>query len=234
MIRLHITAEGQTEERFVNSLLVPHLSRYDVFPDVRCVLTSKDNRGNHEYRGGFRRHSAYATVKRDIMAWIKEDNNPECRFTTMFDLYALPDDFPGKDAAKHGTDPYKKARVIEEAFSNDIRTKRFIPYIQIHEFEALILSEPQKLAIEYFEHDAAIARLTSVLNNVNGNPERIDDHPETAPSKQIIREIPDYDKANAGIIVAKEIGLGKMRKHCPHFNDWITKLEGLAHKEKDY
>jgi len=41
MKRLHITAEGQTEEMFVNDTLMYHLANYEVFSDVRCVLTSR-------------------------------------------------------------------------------------------------------------------------------------------------------------------------------------------------
>ncbi len=38
-IRLHVTSEGQTEERFVKKILAPHLGAFNVFADVRSVLT---------------------------------------------------------------------------------------------------------------------------------------------------------------------------------------------------
>lgn len=227
MIRLHITAEGQTEERFVNKLMVSLLSRSSVFPNVRCVLTSRNKRTKREYRGGFRAHCAYPTVRKDIISWIAEDNNRECRFTTMFDLYALPEDFPGKVEANRQSDPYEKVSIIEKALGDDIGDRRFIPYIQLHEFEALIFSEPGQLAIEYFGYESGIANLDGMLKNVGGNPELLDDGYETCPSRRIIQEIPDYDKANAGIIVAEKIGLARMRSKCRHFNDWLTKLEEL-------
>lgn len=227
MIRLHVTAEGSTEERFVNKLLCPHLSSHGVFTDVRCVLTSRDKQSRREYRGGFRMHCAYPTVKKDIMAWISGDNNRACRFTTMFDLYALPADFPGKVEANRQINPYEKVKIIEKSFSEDIGDHRFIPYIQLHEFEALIFSEPGKLAIEYFGCESAIANLVGMLESAGGNPERLDDGYETCPSRRIIQEIPEYDKANGGIIVAGEIGLSRMRSKCQHFNDWLTKLEEL-------
>lgn len=44
MIRLHVTAEGQTERAFVKTVLGPHLAQYTVFANARCVLTSKDKR----------------------------------------------------------------------------------------------------------------------------------------------------------------------------------------------
>ena len=91
MIRLHVTAEGQTEQAFVKTVLAPHLTNYGVYADARCVLTSKDNRAGKEFRGGL---ISYQKAKNDIQTWLKEDKSPECRFTTMFDLYALPDDFP--------------------------------------------------------------------------------------------------------------------------------------------
>ena len=80
MIRLHVTAEGQTEKNFVRVILTPHLANYGVYADARCVYTSP------QHRGGLIR--PYAVIKRDIENWMKEDRHPQCRFTTMFDLYA--------------------------------------------------------------------------------------------------------------------------------------------------
>ena len=60
----------------------------------------------------------------------------------MFDLYALPADFPGYAEARREVDPYGKVRILEDALGNDIADRRFIPYIQLHEFEALILADP--------------------------------------------------------------------------------------------
>ena len=92
MIRLHVIAEGQTEQAFTNRVLIPHLANYRIFADARCVLTSKDKRAAKEYRGGL---LSYQKAKQDIITWLKQDKHTECRFTTMFDLYALPEDFPG-------------------------------------------------------------------------------------------------------------------------------------------
>ena len=188
-IRLHITAEGQTEERFVKEILAPFLGEQNVWADARCALTSKNNRLGTEYRGGWRRAGAYATVKRDISAWMKEDRNPDACFTTMFDLYALPKDFPGYDKAYGKSDPYQRVAALEEAFFVDISKEfnetRFIPYIQLHEFEALILADPKQLDWEFLEHDPAIARLVNMIAEEGGNPELIDDGEHSAPSKRI-------------------------------------------------
>lgn len=233
-IRLHITAEGQTEERFVKRSLAPYLGERNIWADARCVLTSKNNRLGVEHRGGWRRTSAYETAKRDICTWMKEDRNPDVRFTTMFDLHALPRDFPGYDRAHKETDPYRRIEILEGALGADIKDElndiRFIPYIQLHEFEALILADPTQLEWEFLEHDQQIQRLVDMVTNEGGNPELIDDGETTAPSKRIIAEIAEYAgrKATSGPLVVGKIGMPTLRSKCRHFSEWIEKLESMA------
>ncbi len=50
MIRLNIIVEGQTEETFVNKILRPQLSVFNVFVSARCVETGR-KRGRM-FRGG--------------------------------------------------------------------------------------------------------------------------------------------------------------------------------------
>ncbi|MFA8451176.1 MAG: DUF4276 family protein [Bacteroidales bacterium] len=221
-IRLNITAEGQTEEQFVKNTLSRYLGAYNISTDVRCVLTSRDKRKSH--RGGL---NNYNKAKKDIQCWLKEDKDPNARFSTMFDLYALPTSFPKFREAQNINDPYKKVEFLEKTFEEDINDKRFIPYIQLHEFETLILSKPQKLKWEYFEHSSAITKLTKVLNEHKNNPELINENPETAPSKRIIKLIPEYDKVGVGADIAGIIGIDYLKKNCKHFNDWIERLKKI-------
>jgi hypothetical protein len=220
IIRLHITAEGQTEQAFVKNVISPHLAAFNIFTDARSVLTSKDKKAHKEYRGGL---IHYQKARADIVSWLKEDQHSECRFTTMFDLYALPDDFPGYAEAAKLNDPYARVLTIENAFTQDIDDRRFIPYIQLHEFEALILADPQQLDWEYLEHDKPIHNLVEMVGAQN--PELINDGNETAPSRRILKEIPEYDKVTAGVSVAQKIGIGALRLKCSHFSEWLTKLE---------
>ncbi len=99
-MRLNIIAEGNTEENFVNQTLKPHLASLSVGASVR-VVTTRRTRGK-KYRGGL---STYAKARIDIIRWIKQDQNPDVRFTTMFDLYGLPTDFPGYETAAND-DPH--------------------------------------------------------------------------------------------------------------------------------
>ncbi len=221
-IRLNITSEGQTEEYFAKKVLSPYLGQFNISTNVRSVLTRKDRKKN--YRGGL---NSYQKARKDILMWIKEDNNPEVRFTTMFDLYALPTDFPKYREAKRIYDPYEKVEFLERAFSEDINDFRFIPYIQLHEFEALIFVNPEPLKYEYFEHENEIDKLIKISNDF-ANPELINDNPLTAPSKRILQLIPEYDKANIGPDIADFIGINNLKSKCRHFNNWVTLLEKLS------
>jgi hypothetical protein len=220
-VRLHFIVEGQTEETFVNRVITPHLATYSIWGDARCVMTSRKHR--KIYRGGI---FSYTMVKKDIILWMKEDKNSDVAFTTMFDLYALPSDFPGYDEARKLKSVYDRIAILEEAMYRDISLPNFIPYFQLHEFEALLLADPQQLDWEYFEHDKAIRNLIRIVSSFD-SPELINDGSTTSPSKRIIHEIPEYEgmKASVGPLVAEKIGLGNLRKKCQHFNEWLLKLE---------
>ena len=221
-IHLLVTAEGQTEQKFVKDVLAPYLGERNIFTEARCVLTSKDKRASKEFRGGL---LSYEKAKNDIEHWMKERRGGVF-FTTMFDLYALPNDFPGFNSASDATDPYHKVNILEHAMAEDIGDSRFVPYIQLHEFETLVLADPEKLDWEYLEHDIPIANLKALTENKN--PELINDSKESAPSKRILHQIPEYDKVTAGVAVVKRIGLENLRSRCRHFNEWINRLENLT------
>lgn len=223
MMRLHVTVEGQTEEGFVNRTLKPHLANFGVYADVRCVMTGR--KGGIGYRGGM---AGYPKAKNDIVRWLREDRNADVAFTTMFDYYALPNDFPGYAEAKKLRDPYKKVAAVEKALAEDMADRRFIPYIQLHEFEALLFVKPEKFGIEYFGNQQGIAKLQAIAEEF-GSPELINQGSETAPSKRIIGVYPDYanNKAAIGSMIAHEIGIDEMKKACSHFNAWVTRLEQL-------
>lgn len=108
MIRLHLVVEGQTEETFVNRVLVEHFGQFNIVSDARCVETSR-KRGKI-YRGGV---IDYRRVKSDLVRWMKEDQNTDARFTTMLDLYTLPEDFPRFAEAKQQSDPHGRVAMLE-------------------------------------------------------------------------------------------------------------------------
>jgi hypothetical protein len=231
-IRLHFVVEGQTEETFVNNTLAPHLATFGVVCDARCVEFSRRRR--HVSRGGLLQ---YAKLRDDLQRWMREDDNPDAWFTTMFDLYglaALDDEFPGYQASSNCGDPHRRVEILEQALRDDLDHHRFVPYVQLHEYEALLFADPTKLDWQFINHERAIPNLVRVRESFP-SPEHIDEGQETAPSKRIIREIPEYEhqKVSAGPIVAEKIGLNVLRRECRHFGAWLRLLEGLAGEAND-
>jgi hypothetical protein len=223
-IRLYVVVEGQTERKFAEDVLKPHLAQFKV--DVRAILVTT-NRKLYA-RGGI---NNYALVKNDLERRMRQDRNPEAHFTTMLDLYGLPNDFPGRAEARKGKTPQERAAILERSLQNDLPGRRFIPYIQLHEFEALLYCDLTQLAQRISNSKRA---LTALANEVEGiAPEDINEGAATAPSKRIIRHVPLYEKlkVRVGAAAAAAIGLPLLRTHCPHFDSWVTQLEGLSGME---
>jgi len=142
----------------------------------------------------------------------------------MFDFFKLPTDFPGYNDVAKISDPYKKANHLEKEWSKDINQINFIPYISLHEFEALLFSE-LKAFEDWFEKET-VDKLRKEIDQFQ-TPEHVNNGSETAPSKRILKYCPDYEKPLHGSIIAQSIGLEKIRNQCTHFDNWLKKLENL-------
>ncbi|MXY26521.1 MAG: DUF4276 family protein [Acidobacteria bacterium] len=225
-LRLNFIVEGQTEERFVNTVLREHFADRSIVAVAHCVTTRRERRAeDRRYRGGL---TTYQHARDDIRRWVRGDGGRDARFTTMFDLYKLPADFPGYAEAAKVSDPYARVGLLEAALSETIGDRRFIPYIQLHEFEALLFADPQKLDTQFPDRPSAIEQLVKTAREVD-SPELVDDGPTTAPSKRISAAIPEYDrrKASAGPIVAAKIGLPVLQTQCRHFREWLERLTSV-------
>ncbi len=223
MTRVHIICEGQTEETFVNEVLAPHLARHQVYPAAALV-------GKPGHKGG---HVTTARMAFDIKRRLLDDRQAWC--TTFFDFYGLDADFVGKAAAAARQSHVEKATVVEAALkkhmtaqTDDTAILRFIPYVQMYEFEGLLFSDPAKMAVGLYQNDLA-AQLAAIRSEF-GTPEEINDSPHTAPSKRIVELMPDYEKPLHGSLAALEVGLDVIRAACPRFNLWIATLESLGSK----
>ena len=118
---------------------------------------------------------------------------------------------------------------MERAFASDINDRRFVPYIQLHEYEAYLFSDPAQFGFFYPHHERELASLKAIAD-AHVTPELINDGPDTAPSKRIIAAFPDYKGAKSviGPSVAELIGLEVIRDKCPHFTAWLARLEQLG------
>jgi hypothetical protein len=216
-VRIHCLAEGETEQIFVEKILRPYLSTKNI--GISCSLIGK--------RGGDIR---FDRAKKDLKAFLLRDTG--CYLTFMIDFYGTSKkDWPGLSDACLQPSPHAKAQTVNQAtdvavaeIASTDACRRFIPYISMHEFEALLYSEPAILA-EGLGVD--IQRVDGILNG--NSPEEINNSPETAPSKCLEALMPNYKKTITGIAIAEKIGINKMRQACPIFNQWLQKIESLPH-----
>jgi len=127
----------------------------------------------------------------------------------------------------HIVDPMKKVELLERSFTSNINHPRFVAYVQLHEFEALLFSDPESFSIAFPGVGAKVAELQAIRRAFE-TPEHIDEREDHAPSKQILRILPEYDKPLSGPLIAKQIGLAKLRQECRHFDTWLARLEEPA------
>jgi len=221
MARLNVIGEGSTEESFVRLVLAPFLGEFGVYAVSRSVETGRRHRTFR--RGGM---TNYARARGDIVRWLQQDH--QAHVTTMFDFYALPNDFPGFDSMPN-SGLYDKVRHIETAVAGDIGNRRFVPYLQLYEFEGLLFSDIEivnsELTIEI--GDSRLSELTKITG-ANETPEHINDGYNTCPSRRLAGLFPRYQKATDGIRIAERIGVEKLRRKCVHFDEWVTRLVALA------
>lgn len=230
LIRLHILVEGQTEEGFVNDILAPELGTQNIFVDAHRITTGR--RHGRLFRGGL---TNYQQLGRDLELWMKQDQNKNSWFTTMIDFYGLPSNFPGRAGLPQNLVARDQVAYYEAELVKDIVfrlqdlpvSSRLVPYIQLHEFEALLFSEPAGFLEAFPDDQRAVNRLQQVRDQFP-SPEEINDGVNTAPSKRILSILPDFQKPVAGLLTARRIGLATFRRECRHFDDWITRLLALT------
>lgn len=217
MIRVHILCEGKTEKEFVKKVLS------DTFINKGIELIGHDLGGGFNYEG--LRYQIRQLLNAEKTAYV----------TTLVDLYGANRRYPNYNETRQ-LPAYEKVVQIETAIKEDVLSKstvhndKFIPYLQLHEFEALLFANPT-LMEEWFSLDYKFrSGCFQEIRNRYETPEHINDSPITAPSKQIIDIIPAYEdlKVSQGVLMVSDIGLSKLREECKHFDAWLTQLEQLS------
>ena len=227
MKNLQIIVEGSSEEIFVNDVMVKHFAQLNIFVSTRKIRTGWDRKNSKPAKGGLLK---YVKFRNDVLRWIESDRGRSNTFYTSFiDLYAFPKDVqsPYTSQIQNIADHYQRIAALEAAIARDINHSNFIPYVQLHEFEALLLVAPDRLITMYPDEQSGINKLKRDIGKTS--PEEINESPQSAPSKRIIQYLPNYEgqKAQVGPLVAEDIGLTMLRNNCPHFNEWISKLENI-------
>lgn len=218
MTRVYAVVEGDTELDLLTKVVAPALLERGVYLLPMKVLIAGGGRG-----GG----TSWTAYKRHVEQLIATHRSTDIRFTTMLDLYRIPKDTPGW-LPQGATNGAARANAMLGAIHASVASPRFIPYIQVHEVEALALAGlgefrtllPDRIVEDHF---AEIERAAGTKE-----PEHINDGPETAPSKRLMRGVRGYNKRVDGVEVMLRTGLATLRERCPRFGAWVTTLESLG------
>lgn len=204
---LFIYCEGKTEEAFVERILAPYFKEMNVF------VTPSKPKGV----------SNFETMKKDLTGFCL--SYPNSLVTTMIDYYGLQKIIPRLIPSEG--DIYKRAQTVEENVKNELQALNNLYFNMIlHEFEGLLFSDIN--AFEGIASKSQLLALRNTLRRADNNPERINDKYETAPSRRILEQIPEYSKIRNGVEIAQRIGVTKIADECQHFRQWIGRLSAWA------
>ncbi len=219
-IWITVLCEGKTEQKFIKSVLYPYLQAKNII--VKPIVISKKGEKGGDVK--------FQRVEGDIVTALRQSNISAV--TTFVDYYGIKE-WPGKDDVLPNSTPKQIADCLNQAAKNAICSKyddlnpqnRFIPFVAVHEFETLLFSNSKVLA-EHLHIERG--KVDEVLSEHGGCPEKINNSPETAPSKRLEKWDARYGKTTAGIAIATAIGIDNMREKCPLFGAWLRALERKA------
>jgi hypothetical protein len=205
-----IICEGPTEEVFCRNLLSQYLQN-------SCRIEIRLLGGNCNWQRI--RDMAEKALKQQKNALV----------TTFFDYYGVKTKkFPNwkETVGINKANVRERIEILENGMIEEIDSNlryRFIPYVQLHEFEALLFNNIEVFdeMFEFEQYDRA--ELLNIFNEFP-DPEMIDQGTETSPSHRLIKIIPAYRKVIQGNAIAEKIGIEQIRQKNKHFNDWIEQL----------
>ncbi len=217
MKRIIIVVEGQTEQEFVHQCLAPYLlSKYGI-SSVSARLIGKPG-----HKGG---NVRYVRLLTDLTILLRE---PDVVVSTFIDFFKLASDFPKADSCRKYNHTEDRIACLEQGLLEAVGAPMFIPYIQRHEFEALLFASDKGFQ-KYFKAETC-AKLATISQRYP-NPEDINS--TEPPSYRLVNIVQQhegfkYDKVSFGNILALEIGAETMLATCPRFAVWIDKLSQAA------
>ncbi|HVA97509.1 MAG TPA: DUF4276 family protein [Bacteroidia bacterium] len=214
MKRVIIVCEGETEREFCKNVLAPHLIHHNIFIQAPLIKRSM---------GGIVR---WSILKKEIETHLQESN---VIVSTLIDYYGLYQKYNFPEWVKGESIVNKNDRMdfLENSMKEDIADTiqyRFIPYLQLHEFEGLLFNDIQL----FYDHVpkaelVGIAELKKTFADYD-NPEMINNNRDTSPSHRLKRIIKGYNKPLYGHYFAEAIGIDQIRAKSPRFDKWVEKI----------
>lgn len=146
----------------------------------------------------------------------------------MGDWYKLDPRFPGVAEARKLAKAVDRAGTVATNVQTHFNSPRLFPFFTLHEFEALLFCDLLIVARRMRRPARDIAKLAAEIGSAP--PEDVDDGASTHPSARLEKHLPGYHgaKVRVGAPAAGEIGLQVLRERCPHFGQWLTRLENLG------
>ena len=218
MKRVIVICEGQTEQEFCNTILNPYFSAMGVFLNAPIIKHS---------HGGI---VPWQQLAKQIRLHLKSDKT--AYVTTLIDYYGITEkhNFPRWEESKLIVDSNARMDFLENAMRDEVDDSvrhRFLPYIQLHEFEGLLFSDPAVFARVIPQEDLVGQDELRKTVEAFDNPEMINTSKQTSPSHRLERIIRGYDKVVYGNYLAENIGLNRIRERCPRFNAWVAAILAL-------
>jgi hypothetical protein len=216
--------EGKTEQIFIESILEKYLGSKNI--GISATQVSKPGQKGGDVR--------FSRVKRDLGVHLKQRS--DTYVTTFIDYYGTKE-WPGLELVSPQALPAQIAKTINEAtktqvvslFSEQQAERRFIPFLAVHEFEALLFSDAGTLARHLGIDESKVVTVLSEC----GSPEAINNNPLTAPSKRLNAwSNGKFLKTTMGVTIANEIGIERIRNECPLFNEWLKIFEEIQRDDQ--
>lgn len=215
MKKLIIICEGNTEFQFCQDVLRPYFKPKDIHIEYRLIAKSTGGIVKWEF------------LKSDIENYLKAE--ADVFVTTFIDLYGIQSQHKFPEFNTVAANNLQRTINMEAGMKTDIDkslVSRFIPYIQLHEFESLVFCSLDVLKTKFMPSEANFTELENIINS-HATPEDINNSPITAPSKRLLKNITVYSKKLCSVSITKDIGMAELKNKCPHFNNWIEQLENI-------
>ena len=226
MAHIFLIVEGQSEERYYKTHFAAAYAGQGHYFDV-TVMPTKRGVTSRTHKGG---NIGYAECVNNVRRFLRSARH--CQLVALvYDYYGLHNSFgeglalPSNQVASAPA----RALAIRQRLEADINDPHFHFFLQLHEFEAFLFCDPATVA-RHFNDPTLLPILTGVLAAFDNQPEAINNHPATAPSKRLTAALAPryYGKTTDGVAIAGAIGVARIRAQCPSFEVFCQRLDELT------
>lgn len=225
MAHVFLIVEGQSEELFYKTHFAAAYAGQGHYFQV-TVMPSKRGATSRNHKGG---SISYGECVHNVRRYLRTAGH--CQLVALvYDYYGLHPSFTEGLVLTSGERiaADMRAAAMRQRLEVEIDDPRFCFFLQMHEFEAYLFSSPDAVA-RHFADPALGHALTNILVAFDNQPEAINHHPDTAPSKRLMAALHPryYGKTTDGVAIAGVIGLAGIRMRCPSFNAFCQRLDQL-------